>query len=486
MSLTPRHRGHRALPPRVREGLLTCLIGATGFAWSARAVAQGPATGDPTAPVRLGDLYAQVQRANPRVAAARALVRAAQARVPGATRPPDPQLQLGFMNYTIPGLARMETLGMTQLQLMQMVPLGGKLGLAGRVAGARAAATKERVQDVVWELRRQTAMAFYDLYATDRQLQVSRETLRVLQDIARTAEAMYRVGQGRQADVLRAQVEIARMAEDTLRMQAMRQTMMARLNALLDRDAATLIATPALPQFPATMPLKAWLDSTASGGRPMIRAGLRDVRAANASVALARRELIPDLQVGVQYAQRASSMSGTNTVGAAAPARTTERMGSLMIGASVPIFARARQLQMRTEANAMKAMAEADVAAMRAETRGKLGEAYADLTRARNLERLYRTTILPQAEATVASALSAYRVGEVDFMTLLDGRMTVNTYRQELATLEAEEGKAWADLEMLTGRDLIDANTIAASVAAAEQVNQRSAQAGPTVIRGVR
>ena len=65
-------------------------------------------------------------------------------------------------------------------------------------------------------------MAFYDLYATDRGLEVNRETLRLLRDIRSIAEAMYRVGEGRQADVLRAQVEIGRMAEDTIRMLTMR------------------------------------------------------------------------------------------------------------------------------------------------------------------------------------------------------------------------------------------------------------------------
>jgi outer membrane protein TolC len=403
-------------------------------------------------PLRLGELYARVEGANPRVATARALVSAAQARVPGARRPPDPQLQLGFMNYTLPGLAPMETLGMTQLQLMQMLPLGGKLGYAGRVAGARAAAQGERAREVVWELRSQTAMAFYDLYATDRRLDVERETLRLLRDIASTAQSMYRVGEGRQADVLRAEVGIARMAEDTLRMEAMRQTMIARLDALLDRDAPTESGTPALPRFPDSLPARAWLDSVAVGGRPMIRAGLEDVRAADASASLARRELIPDLQIGVQYGQQGATMTDP----AGMTQRRTERMGSLMLGASIPIFARDRQLQMRTEASAMRAMAEAEVAAMRAETRGKIGEAYALLTRARNLARLYRTTVLPQAEATVASALSAYRVGSVDFMTLLDDQMAVNRYREELATLDADEGKAWADLELLSGRELLD------------------------------
>ena len=107
----------------------------------------------------------------------------------------------------------------------------------------------------------------------------------------------------------------------------------------------------------------------------------------------------------------------------------------------------------------MRQMATADLAAMRAQTRGEVAQAYAALSRARNLAGLYRTTVLPQAEASVESALAAYRVGSVDFMTLLDNRMAVNRYRQDLITLEAEEGKAWADLEMLTGRELLPATT---------------------------
>jgi outer membrane protein TolC len=234
-------------------------------------------------------------------------------------------------------------------------------------------------------------------------------------------------------------------------MQAMRQSMAARLNALLDRPTESRVGQPALPVFPDALPSRASLDSLALGNRPMIRAGLEEVRAAEAAEQLARKEIWPDLQVGAQYAQRGGEMGGT------------ERMGSLMIGASVPIFARSRQYRMRDEMGAMAQMAQADVAQMRAETRGKIGEAYANLSRARNLAQLYRSTVLPQAEATVASALAAYRVGTVDFMTLLDARMTVNTYRQELHTLDADQGKAWAELEMLIGRALIDSNRIAAA-----------------------
>ena len=399
---------------------------------------------DTTPPaLRLGDVFRDARAASPRALAAREIANAARARVPSAKLPPDPQLQLGWMNYALPALGPMDPIGMTQLQLMQMLPVAGKLRLSGRIAEAQAAGATERAQDVEWDVRTQSAMAFYDLYATDRALVVARETLRLLQDVLRIAEAMYRVGEGRQADVLRAQVEIARMVEDTLRMTTMRVGMAARLNALLDRPAGTAVASPGLPAFPDSIPILGDLTLESQRTRPMVQAAQREVDAAIAQASLARREIWPDLTVGLQYGQRGSDMG-------------TERMGSLMLGASLPVFANQRQLRMREEASAMRRMAEADLAAMRATTRGAVAEAYADLVRARNLATLYRTTVIPQAEATVGSALAAYRVGSVDFMTLLDDRMTVNKYRQELYALEGEQGKAWAELEMLLGRPLLD------------------------------
>src|SRR5262245_4675687 len=57
----------------------------------------------------LGDLYREVARSSPRAEAARALARAMDARVSVAKAPPDPQLQLGFMNYSLPSLTPMPT-----------------------------------------------------------------------------------------------------------------------------------------------------------------------------------------------------------------------------------------------------------------------------------------------------------------------------------------------------------------------------------------
>ena len=392
--------------------------------------------------VTLADVYRRASE-SPRIVAASALATAASARITTAKRPPDPEVQLGLMNRELPSLAPMDPLGMTQIQVMQMVPTPGKLRLAGQVASETAAAARSRATDVRWDVRARAAMAFYDLYSAARQLAIARDTKLLVADIAKTSQTMYSVGEGKQADVLRAQVEVARMTEEIERMESMRAAMAGRLAAILNVPQDSIHGTAALPQIPDSLPSLAGLVAEAERRRPMIEAGEREVAAAMAGERLARREIWPDLQLGLQYGWRGGEMG-------------TERMGSLMIGATVPIYARSRQLAMREETAAMRLMATADLAAMRAETRGRMTELYADFVKARNLAALYTTTVIPQADAAVAASFTAYRVGSVDFMTLLDNQMSVNNYRMQLISLRAEQGRVIAEMEMLLGRELFD------------------------------
>jgi outer membrane protein TolC len=296
------------------------------------------------------------------------------------------------------------------------------------------------VAETGWEQRVRAATLFYDLYRTDHALVVLRETRELLRQLAGAAEAMYRVGEGRQADVLRAQVEIARMEEEIVRMESMRTSQAAQLNALRDRPATEPVPPPTLPPgLDVTLPSADSLVALGLTARPALQAGAQDIIAATALERRAGREIWPDLQLGMIYGQRGMTEG-------------TERMLSLMVGASVPIWAGRRQKQMRLEAGAMREMAEADLTGIQAETRGRVTELDAEIGRARRLLVLYRTTVIPQASATVTSATAAYRVGSVDFMTVLENQMTVNRYRLELLVLEGELGTALAELEMYTGQ----------------------------------
>ncbi|HEU5040673.1 MAG TPA: TolC family protein, partial [Gemmatimonadales bacterium] len=420
-------------PRRRRLALLLTLL--LTLAGSARA--QGA-----TDSLTLAAVYAALDAGTPRIEAAAATARAASERIGPARRPPDPELQLGLMNRELPGFGLSDPLGMNQIQLMQMVPIGGKLGLAAEVERARAAAADARVGEVRWEERNRAAMAFFELYTADRSIRIAEESRRLLRDVVGTTEAMYAVGNARQADVLRAQVELARMTEDLVRMEAMRAAAAARLNTVLDRPADAPVPPAAEPAWPAELPPADSLQALALARRPMLAAGAQAVRAARAGERLAGREIWPDLQVGLQYGWRGMDDG-------------TEHMASVMLGVRLPIWAGSRQRAMRREAEAMRDMASADLAVMKAETRGRLGELAAGVGRARRLRELYGGTILPQARTTAASALAAYRVGGVDFMTLLEAQMNVNRYRLAAVAAAAELGQAIAELEMLTATSLL-------------------------------
>lgn len=378
--------------------------------------------------------------ANPMLRAARASAAAAAQRVGPAGALPDPQLQFGLMNRMASDFgSTMDPMTMNQVQLMQMLPWPGKLGGARRAARHTAAATAADADEQERMLAANVRMAYYEVAYADRALEVMRRTQGLLRDFLDVSTTMYAVGSAVQQDVLRAQVEVARMGEEITRMGQERVAMAARLNALLGRSAIEPVGALELEELEAgALPPVDSLLAWAQGGRPALVAGAERVAAAEATLSAARRELFPDLSLGLAYQQR--------------PQFPT--MVSLMVGINVPLFAATKQLATRREMAAMRDMSAAELTNLRNETVARIVETRARAEQDRSLVRLYRGSILPQARAAVQAALSSYRVGRVTFMTLVDNQMTVNRYETETYRLLADHQQALGELEALLGREV--------------------------------
>ena len=386
--------------------------------------------------LRLAQAVQIALTSNPMLRAASLSAEAATHRVGPAGALPDPQLQFGLMNRMASGFgSTADPMTMNQLQLMQMIPFPGKLGSARDAARHTAAAAHLDADEQRRMLSAQVQEAYFDVAFMDRALVVMAGTKTLLQDFQQVATTMYGVGTGLQEDVLRAQVEVARMGEDIASMQQERTAGAARLNTLLGREATAPIGALELPEDTSTLLAADSLIGMADASRPALRAASERVAAAQASLTAARRELLPDFQVGVAYQARPAFPN----------------MVSLMLGVSLPVFAGSRQLPARREMTAMAAMSDAELLGLRNETTAEVIEARARAERDRNLIRLYRNEILPQARAAVQSALASYRVGRVNFMTLVDNQMTVNRYEVEAWRLAADELQAVGDLNALTG-----------------------------------
>jgi outer membrane protein TolC len=430
------------LPATVAAWATACAPVAPGPTIAAQEpAAVSPRSPDPSA-LDLGALLDTLASRSPRLRAARAAAAAAASRVSGASTLPDPVVQLGVMNLGLPDLAADMPASMApSVQVMQAVPFPGKLGLRGEMAGASREMAEAGAEEAWWEIRDEASARFYEIWSLDRRLEVMGETLGLLGDFQTVAQARYASGEGRQADVLRADVEVARIRAEIRRMETLRRAAAARLNGLLDRPGSTPVPSPQLGPPPAAIPGIDTLRTWARESRPALRRTRLALSRAETRVSLARREIWPDLTVGVSYGRRDAGVE-------------IQHMASAMVGFSVPIHAGSRQLAVREEAEAMVRMSDADLAELQARVDARVAELVAELDRARSLVELYRTEVLPQARANVESALSSYRVGEVDFATLVDAQLAVDGYEAELYELRADYGRALAALESTLGRTL--------------------------------
>jgi len=385
----------------------------------------------------------QVARENsPRVRASMERIGAARAREPGAGVLPDPTLQVGVMNLALPEFSASMPASMAPVfGATQRFPVGGKLGLAEEMARQSTEMDVAASEETWWEVRTQVTAAFYLIYQADRQLEVLEETRGLLQEFQSIAESMYAAGRGRQADVLRANVEVARMEAEIERMAAMRTGTAAQLNALLHRPSETPVPGPVLAPLPATIPGHATLVQSAEEHRPALAELRAELNRAGTRRQLADREIWPDFTLGLQYGF--GRMDGDY-----------KGMGGASVGFSIPIHAGKRQLKARDEARAMESTVEARLDETRASIDAQIRQTLADLDQAGTLLRLYADEILPQARVTVESSLSSYRVGAVDFLTLVDAQMALNRFEGEYFALIASYGTAIARLEMTIGRDI--------------------------------
>ncbi|MDP2528341.1 MAG: TolC family protein [Candidatus Palauibacterales bacterium] len=410
--------------------------------------APSPTSIDLETKTTLPQLIELARRDNPRLQAARALAEARDVSRSWVGVLPDPRIQLGMMNLSLPGFgADMPSSMAPAVQVTQVVPFPGKLGLEGEIAGRTAEMARADADESWWTIRARVAGAFWNLYAADRHIEVLGETKGRLEDFELAARALYEAGTGRQTDVLQAQVEVARLAAEVARARASRIGAEARLNALLGRPVGTSVPHPVAEGLPSEHPALDSLRDWAEAHRPAVARDRLAVERAETRADRAGREIWPDLMLGAAYGQR-------NVAG------SVQRMASFTVSFQLPIFAGRRQLRLRDEAASMETMARAELAETRARVDARLGELAADLDRTGELLRLYREEILPEARMAVESAFASYRVGAVDFRTLVDAQTALDRYESEFHALVADYGDSVAEMEATIGRELPPADPI--------------------------
>jgi outer membrane protein TolC len=389
---------------------------------------------------RLAEAIRRATSQNPRIHEAEARAEAARRRIPQAAVLPDPEVELGLKDLPIrdPSLSR-DDFTMEMVTGRQNLPGRGKR--AAQRAAAQAdleGATAARAREAI-EIAADTADAFFMLAETDRSLAILEEARWRLEDAAASATELYKVGKAGQSDVLQASLEKTSLEEQLSTLRAERRAQAARFNTLqgLPAGAPVPLIGPVAPG--SEVSAVAGLVERAAQRSPAVRAAAAAVHLAQQELALARLESRPDWMLMAYYGRR-------------------QRFDDLIgVSASInlPWVHRRRLEERRAEKEAELAAARAGVEIARNQLQGDVEAAYAELEKNREQARLYRDSILPQADINYRAAREAYIVGKIDFLTLLRAATDLDQYQREAAIRASGIGRALAALQKASGLPLI-------------------------------
>ena len=377
---------------------------------------------------------------SPAIRAAAARLSSAQSAPSQASALPDPEVSVAYLNDGVSSF----TLGESEFSTLsftwwQEVPYPGKRGQREEVAAHEAEGASSDLARVRLEVLAAVKAAYADLYRFDQTTLVLTETKNVLEAFAEAARLRYEVGEGIQESVLKAQTEILRMEADLARVAQDRRGAEVRLNAAAGRVTDTPIGPASLlPE--AELPLDAEdLADRAVARSPAIATLRAAVLREEAAVRLARLDLKPDFLWSASYQNR----GGLDPM----------VMGSF--GLRLPIFREGKQRQALVQSEANLLAVGHEQAELQIQVRASVRELIARFSRADRLRTLFGEGVIPQARSALQSAQSAYGVGRLGFLDLLNDLTVVLNARIELVSQEADRLQALAALEPLVVEELI-------------------------------
>jgi outer membrane protein TolC len=353
----------------------------------------------------VGSIRTWLLEHNPELRAMQAEAEAAGARVNPAGALPDPRaaIELRDIDPDRPNLSP-AAVGSTTYSLKQAIPLWGKRALARDMAREQARAARFDREAVALDLLNQAEQAYVRYWHAREAVAVIDRRIALLDQLEAVARTRYAVGMAAQQDSIQAQVAGTSLQRERIDRLAIREQAAAALNSILGRSPDAMLAEPDVePVLPLpAASLAAALAALSSRRHPAQRASAALAAAADSAARLQRRQRLPDLTVGVGIMQRADRVAGYE----------------VMLEVEIPLQQRARRERERA-ALRMGDAARAREQAVATAIQGQLGQTWARVRSARDQRRLIERTLLVQAQANFESALASYRVGEVDFGTLI-------------------------------------------------------------------
>jgi outer membrane protein, heavy metal efflux system len=425
---------------QIRVGPVVWLALATAALSPGRVGAQAAHTSDTV----LARLTAEAVAANPSLEASRAMARSATARVRPAGALPDPMLSVGVMNLTLPRFAFRESdFTEVDLELSQEFPWPGTLG--ARTAVARAEARGSRAQ--VAARRRAVVVRTAELYYRLRYVVTARTTLASQRELLAAgvdiSTARYASTSAPQSDPLQARVALARLDTEEADLTAEEAELRARLMAIRNAIGPDSLRVEPIRSEVIDQHLRSLLASSAILAddpsndsvpeHPRLLARQAAIAAAEQAVRVEQLGARPDFTIMSRYGARPLGSD----------------FFSAFVGLRIPLYAGRKQHGLadaaRAEAEAARAALAEEQAALAEEIRTTRAQIRSETARLR----LLSGQVVPASQATVDATLRSYRVGQIEFLTVLAAEDALYRARLDAVRVAADHLTHLVVLEQL-------------------------------------
>ncbi len=351
----------------------------------------------------------------------------------------DPQFEFDYFLYQTPMGDRY------RLKFMQTFPWFGVLESRKDEAAAAARAARERYESAYLELVWQVRRAFYEYAYLARAVEIARQHLDLLKSFEQTAQIRYRTSVGRHPDILRAQMELAQMEDSLLSLEKMRIPVSAGLNSLLNRSSPSLLPWPVVEEFELADVSEEELVQMLRFKNPELKALQMDAAAARHQIELAEKRFYPTVSLGLEWMELQGS------------GMTSESHDPLMVMVSVslPLWADSYRENLN-QAKAQVRRIHREMEQKEFDLTSEISQAVFELGDSRRKAVLYRDILIPKAGEMVAASEEAYRVGQVDFLSLLDAQRVKLQYELAYERALTDHLQQKARIERLSGDSIFE------------------------------
>ena len=375
---------------------------------------------------------------NPRIQSFRDNLEANISKKPAAGAWADPKLSLGIMNFPVSDFDfGLEPMTSKQIGLAVDVPIFGINSVREKISESDVSIAESTLNDITKKIVRDISTEYYSLYFTDRAIEVTLENEQIISDIYKLTLKKYEIGRGLQQDIIRAQLELNKLQDKLISLRAKRESVTARLNRLTAREADTEIALTKLIEEPKILPNKDEIIKSAVSNNSYLNSLSGLITKRKAQNNLAEKSYFPKLGVGTFYSQRDDRRD----------------FFSVQFSMSLPLWSGRKQKKYIEAARLNVSAVENMYRDEKNSIQAKAVELYNILNEKKERLRLYKTVMIPRAEHSAASALSAYRTDRADFLTYLDSRSLLLNFEIEYYRLLTDYKKNAAGLEYLVGKN---------------------------------